>query len=315
MNEIKPVSTHTVIDSTKLSSYQECPRRYFYEYILGWRSDQESQDLVFGSAYHKLMEHLLNNGYSMESIYAGYQKLENYYREKFIEETDFTYFPKVPGVVLLHIPRYCVENAADFTTHRILYTEVAGTVSVGSNRILYFKMDSIRENLSTSKVSSLEHKTGKRDSRQWRDQWKMKGQVGTYDHVMRCLFGPDNVEGVIINGAIFTKGKSGTGEVKFQRIPVLKKPEMSEAWLWNVNEWLNDIENDMNRLTSCSDSRPIMQAFRQNTESCTDYYGCQYMDFCTNWANPLQHIHTVPIGFKEDHWDPRTVEATTRITI
>lgn len=79
---------------------------------------------------------------------------------------------------------------------------------------------------------------------------------------------------------------------------------MMEAWLINLDNWLNDLARDYDKLSSCSDSDVVLNAFRQNPTSCTDFWGCRYRDFCVGWANPLQHCQDVPSGFVERWWNP-----------
>jgi hypothetical protein len=299
--------TWFIVDSTKLSEYQRCPRSYFYKYILGWKTDSDQNHLWFGNCWHVAMEHLLLNGYSAQSILEAYRKFEEKYREKFPDYTDDLHFPRIPSVALTGLSEYCGKYIHDLNGYDVLYTEIAGTVPINEDRIVTFKMDAILRNKKTNQVLCREHKTTSRGGRAWEDKFKLSLQVGTYDHVMKCLFGVDFVEGVEINGAIFNKGDKRKGEfgvVKFQRIPIKRNAYISNAWLFNINKWYDEMEMDMLSLKECSDSAPIMTAFKQNTESCTDFWGCPYMDFCLTWSNPLQHTDQVPIGFIEEHWNP-----------
>ena len=43
-------------DSTSLGLFKECPRKYYYQIILGWRPKGESVHLKFGQLYHSGME-------------------------------------------------------------------------------------------------------------------------------------------------------------------------------------------------------------------------------------------------------------------
>lgn len=43
-------------DSTSLGLFKECPRKYFYEIICGWRTKTASVHLTFGQLYHSGME-------------------------------------------------------------------------------------------------------------------------------------------------------------------------------------------------------------------------------------------------------------------
>jgi hypothetical protein len=125
------------------------------------------------------------------------------------------------------------------------------------------------------------------------------------------------VEGIEVDGAFFTKGAldvlSGEKKAKanweepFVRVPIDRKPEMSNVWLWNVNNWIESLNEDMYILQNMDDGdveMDNMPCFRQNPESCTDYWGCPWMELCLNWANPLKFAHTPPIGYMVEYWDP-----------
>jgi hypothetical protein len=44
-------------DSTSLGYLKECPRKYYYTMIEGWRGRGESVHLRFGQEYHAALEH------------------------------------------------------------------------------------------------------------------------------------------------------------------------------------------------------------------------------------------------------------------
>lgn len=43
-------------DSTAVTRFQECPRKYFYSMVLGYKKDDDAPWLSFGNAYHKFRE-------------------------------------------------------------------------------------------------------------------------------------------------------------------------------------------------------------------------------------------------------------------
>jgi hypothetical protein len=291
----------------------ECPRKYFYNYVLAWQKAEPNSHLVFGSAWHAAMETLLQFGYSDESLLLAQIKLEEIYRKSFGQMTDDIYYPKTPGFAAEMLVKYVREYANDHREFEVLYTEVSGSVTVGQNRALYFKTDSILRGLTgflKDQIVSLEHKTTSSVNRQWQQQWGLKTQVGTYTHVLNCLFPGEKIYGVIINGAIFQKTKPG-----FTRQHVPKSLEQMQVWLNNINYWLEQIERDFDELLHSSENFALLRAFPLNTESCTKYFGCPYHDFCTAWANPLQHVDEVPMGYEIRHWDPRAIETTTRVEL
>jgi len=301
--------TWSIHDATKLQSYMDCPRSYFYEYVLGWRPDSPNIHLEFGSAWHLAMEHMILNGYGEASILEAYMKFTNYYRQFFSEVMDEQYHPKNPGMALNGLVGYSREYVNDKFTP--LFTEIAGSVSLTDKYTLSFKIDSILE--TPDGIKSREHKTGSQLSRPWIDQWLLKMQTGVYNHVLYCLFPRERVWGVEINGAIFSKK-----EVKFQRVPARRTVEGMENWYWNTIWWLDELTVDFERLQTCSPDDTIMRCFKMNTENCTKYFGCRYHDFCTAWGNPLARCEEVPVGFKIEYWNPKAEEedakAVFRIT-
>ena len=93
-----PVSTTWDIqDGSKIKAYMECPRRYFYEYVLGWREDRPSNHLFFGSAWHEAMAHMYLNGFDTNTVYEAYaEHFLPYYRRFCDPGDDDLYWPKTP---------------------------------------------------------------------------------------------------------------------------------------------------------------------------------------------------------------------------
>jgi len=188
----------------------------------------------------------------------------------------------------------------DFDEFEVLYTEIAGTVPLTEDRKLHFRQDAICKGKHTYGYFSLEHKTtGSSISRSWTQQWPLKTQVGCYTHVLYCLFPSEEVYGVRINGAGFLKTK-----FSFERIPIAKTKNSMQVWLWNTLFWLDQIQWNMELLNECKESDEVMMAFPMNTESCSKYFGCPYHDFCLAWHNPLKNCDEVPMGMKQEYWDP-----------
>jgi len=289
-----------IFDSSKVQEFQTCPRKYFYRYILGWTSEYPNNHLVFGRAVHKALEHLLLNGYSSNSVSDAFDLFLEDYRSEFDEETDELFAPKIPERVLPALVEYCDYYKRDSDEFDVLYTEVAGTVPLADDRVMHFRQDAICRKKSTGEVFSLEHKTlGATPSQRWTEQWDLKTQIGTYTHVLYCLFPREEVFGVVINALGFLKTKSS-----FLRHPVRKTEESMNVWLWNTLYWLDQIHWHTALLQDCSEDDPVLRAFPMNTESCTKYYGCPFKDFCSAWANPLRHCEEPPSGFKTEWWNP-----------
>jgi hypothetical protein len=309
MNSVKEHETWSVIDSTKLDEYTRCPRRYFYKYMLGWNFEEPDIHLEFGTAWHLAMEHLLLNGYSKESVADAHALLTAHYRKFFPEIMDDIYYPKNPGMALQMLQQYVKSFPDDLRHSKVLYTETSGTVIVGQNRLMYFKTDSILQGngIYQGKKYSREHKTTSRRG----NHWSLRIQIGTYNHVLNCLFGPDDVYGVEVNEAIFQKTKPG-----FVRTQEMQSTKGMLNWMWQVNYWMDQIDNDTDRLLHCSESSDVMNAFPMNPNGCDKYGLCNFYDYCTIWSNPLQHLAQIPDGMTIKFWDPRVdLHSTTTINL
>lgn len=308
---LTPHPTWEIKDPSKIISYAGCPRSYMYRYIFGWELDKPDVHRHFGKCWHLAMEHLMLHGLGDEAYEQAVEILTAKYREVFPEMTDLERSPKTPGHARLALAMYCKEYRKK-DNFEILYTEIAGTVPIAVNRVIHFKMDSIMKDKNNNDlIKSLEHKTGSQNSAQWRDGWKLSIQTGAYNHVLYCAFPEEEVWGVEVNGAIFTKSKIA----EFPRIPARRSPRMMDVWLNTVNRLVDRIEADTQRIMECSENDLVLDAFIPSYGPCASYKGCPYQDFCMTRPNPLQDLGEIPEGFKLEYWDPSVREGTTKVTV
>jgi len=299
--EIKKHKTWDIYDASKIQTYMNCPRRYFFRYILGWTPDVEkSHHLVFGKAWHSAMEYILLNRDKEDEVHlleGAFNVFLKEYREVFVEETDDTREPKTPEKAFKALAKYISIYGRD--KFEILHTEVAGTVPI-DERMVHFRIDAIIRD--EGKIWALEHKTASRMSQTWVDQWSLKVQIGLYTHVLYCIYDPDDVAGVKINGVFLYKSK----DPEMIRVPIRKSKPAMYNWLIMVRDWVSSIVRDESLLLKGEYStRQPLEIFRQNTESCMQYGGCPFLDFCMAWDNPIKHASEPPAGFKIEWWDPR----------
>lgn len=323
-----PVKEHpswNIKDSSKLDDYLRCPRFYFYHYILGWDLDLPAHDLVFGDAFHHAREHQLLYGY--DDIQGAYEAFERVYRKEFGPETDVIYMPKTPAAVLNALMTFAELYRRDLVENEVVIldgmkmTEIAGTVPVDDGRVLHYRMDSIMRRLSDGMVFSWDHKTttGKwiHDTK-WDNELFLSIQNGTYTHCLYCMFPIEEVLGVEFVKTGFeylqkaSRDRSAGYHSTTRKIPTFKTPEQMNSWLWTVNNILDDIDRDMDRLSHCTDDEAVLMAFRMNPKSCTDYRGCEFHDYCMAWQNPLRASYEPPLGFITRYWDPSARESTVK---
>lgn len=308
---IQEHETWQVLDATKMQTYMRCPRKFFYSYVLGWKSELPSNALVFGSGWHHAMEVLLDMGYTAEACAKAFTVAESHIREFFSPEWDHSNAPKNPANLFRALPQYCNTYADDdFSVEHI---EVAGSVAIGENKLLHFKTDAIcRDHRG---VFSLEHKTATRLSPSWMAQWRQKMQIGVYSHVLYCMYPENEVYGVIINGAFFSNEpkRAGSRDNEFRRIPCRRTLQFMEGWLAETEDIFDAVQRDYQKLSESTEEDSVMRCFNRNTEACTDYGQCPFLDYCTTWNNPLQHADEPPMGMTVDHWDPRKADTIREV--
>ncbi|MBU2346551.1 MAG: PD-(D/E)XK nuclease family protein [Gammaproteobacteria bacterium] len=295
------------LDSSKLKDFKRCPRLFFYSHVLGWRSQTPNIHLEFGSAWHEAMEHLLLNGYGNDSIIAAFDKFLIRYREAFPPETDGMFKRKTPDNAFLVLSKYATypPYQRDFDNYKTLYTEIAGSVAVDEKRTLFFRQDSILEHKKTGHIISREHKTGSR-TWMWEEQFLLDAQVGTYNHVLYCLFPKELVSGVEVNGSFFLDRKSEPkSEDIFRRFLIRRNEDQMQVWIDTTRYYMWQIEMEYELLNDAKEDDYTLRCFPLRDTSCMDYSRmCEYHDFCMAWPNPLRKCFEPPLGFVQRYWDP-----------
>jgi len=317
--------TWNIMDSSKLQTYMDCPRKYFYNYMLGWRGQGSGIDANFGSAMHVALEHfslLQKNSpgrdITDQDIADAYMLFLESYRANHPPDEDEFNKPKNPQTALDALTAYADEYNWKDKKEVVHYTETAGSALIDVGRLIHFRFDLI---VSTPERGLFvrDYKTSKRRSDLWAASFEIKTQMGTYTHAAKCLFPEEHVWGIEIRGIFLYKTSRSAdrkyGNVDFWDVPIRKDRAMMEVWRWNTIQWLDRVAEDTERLAKCDSEAPVLGAFPMNTESCTKYGICPFHDFCTVWPNPLSRCSEPPMGFEVSWWNPADQETTVTNTV
>ena len=298
--------TTKIIDSSKLNDFLDCPRKFYYSHIKGWKRDAENHHLRFGTAWHRGGEVLFNKGNdAWEEAYAAFCDSYSEYLE-IGGEIDEAMAPKNSiGAYQAYIgyaSRYAKDEFEIIRHKGKPLVEVYGSVPIDKQLSLFYRIDGIVRNKQTGKIWAMERKTTSNGFRpQWAMQWSLAIQISAYYHVLFSTFPEEEVGGVMIDAVSFSKKT-----IDFLRLPIQRTIETLEAWRTDVSYWGKSIRSNLNLLKKemILEAPSHMTSFPKNPQSCTKYFGCTYHDLCCAWSNPLDKDY-LPAGFQVSFWDPR----------
>lgn len=326
-----------VIDSTKMGTYMDCPRKFLFEHVLGWSTEEPSYHLTFGIAWHEAMEVLINSrkdrdkpGYDSDVVPAAFDAFMASFRERCEERNDELYAPKTPDNAARALDQYIRHFYQD--NFKPIYVEISGSVPVSAGRHgslpFFYRIDAVVEDARGTYF--MEHKTSSRGGVTWQAEWVQALQPGLYMHVLRAI-GLENAFGVI-NGAFLRNAPklkkngepyAGSRDNEFLRVIIKKSNSQMHEWFLTLEHWLERLFDDLEKLAYTPEhhvlDQEVLVTFPKQPRSCTKYGICPYFDICTASPNPVawESAHQLPTGYVHRFWDPRELdtEGTTVINV
>lgn len=309
MNQIYPID---ILDSSKLASFQKCPRKFLYDYILCWAPKNESHHLIFGGAFHNGLE-VLNSSYPNIPGKEVIEKAHKAFDDEFQLRANFDnvedWKQKTPENAHLALVEYADRYRADYKRYKPLLLERSGQVPINTNMdMLTVKIDGIYEDQMTGKIWIKEHKTA---GAKPVDIYNTRLQIIGYYHALNMMYGVDKVGGVIADVIIFYQPNTAAAKKRiesggyvngFERFLVMKGLEQIEDGLATINYWVKAIKDAYSMLLETKDP----QCFPKNSESCWSYGSvCPFYSFCSACTNPLE-TH-MPYDYRIKEWNPLEV--------
>lgn len=305
-------------DNTRLAAFKKCPRFYFYRHVMDWETQTTRAPLVFGSAWHAAMEVVwpeMIRGTPKETILrlAMAAFVENWVSEGMPHPKEISYemekelSPRTPSVGMEMLAAYIDERLPKMKDLELISVERPFVVPLDPEDDTLFYIGKIDKVVSQKKMAKpirgIEHKTTtayKKDGK-FRDSFTSSfspnSQVDGYLYALHMIY-PGKVSGVWVDGALVHKTETG-----FLFVPVEKRKDMLNAWLWETRYWIDQIEANRAALEHMSPEDEYMAAFPKQTGSCYDFNSaCEYIYLCKSWPNPLGK--EVPPGFRVNKWDP-----------
>lgn len=266
-------------DSTSLGLLKECPRKYYYTIIEGWRWRGESVHLRFGILYHaalELYDRARAEGESHES--ALYTAVERTLRDTWDNGAPWSpeHSSKNRFTLIRSIIYYLDEFRDDAAQTVILANgkpavELSFQFNVGEGVLLCGHLDRLVN--FQGDVFVMDRKTtGHTITQQYFAQYSPHNQMSLY------TLGGQIVYYVPVRGVIIDAAQIAVGFTRFQRGMTYRTSAQLDEWLADFHIW-----------------RGIAWTFAEkgnwpmNDKSCFNYGGCPFMSVCSR--DPLSLIH------------------------
>jgi len=299
-------------DATSLGWFKECPRKYQYSMIEGWRTKSEVARLQFGIYYHKALEtydryrvvqehdealrHVISDllrwtwrdgaPWRASRSLDAEDKLSVLCRENLVRSVvwycdRFKDDPAKTRVLADGTPM--VELHFLFELGRHPYDSVKGKTYNKSyslcgylDRVVTFNGDPyvMDRKTTTSTISSYYY-----------DRYDPDNQMSLYTVASQIAFHTP-VKGVILDAAQVAVGFS-----RFGRSIIFKTADQLEEWLRDLNYWLDQAERYAEH-----------GYWPQNDKACNNYGGCMFKEICSK--SPSVRSKFLSTAFDRKPWNP-----------
>jgi len=290
-------------DSTSLGWLKECPRKYFYSMIEGWRTKADSVHLDFGLHYHhglELYDRLRAEGQPHEEAVAAMVG----------EAMKWTWAESAPWS-----PDHPSKNRETLIRSLIWYTEhfkddSAKTVILANGKpavelsfkleldrgpmdtarggavpyVLCGHMDRVVEYLNGTYVTDRKTSSSTITSNYF-DQYNPDNQMSLYTLAGRVIYNLP-IRGIIIDAA-----QIAVGFTRFSRGPTYRTESQLEEWLEDSYHWFSIAEGFARN-----------GYWPMNDKSCHKYGGCPFRKICSK--SPEVRATFLATDFYKYEWNP-----------
>lgn len=293
---IEGTSIQWAWDSTSLGWFKECPRKYYYSMVLGYRSKGESVHLRFGIEYHHALE-------LYDKLRAQGAEHEQALREALREVLQRTWpwdfdHPTKTRENLVRTVLWYLEQFADDPAKTVILANGQPAVelsfrfdipyisSVDTNRpyMLCGHLDRVVEFQSLTFV--MDRKTASSTlASNYFDQYEPDNQMTLYTYASKVVYNTP-VRGVIIDAAQVAVGFS-----RFSRGFSYRTPAQLDEWMDGLTDWFALAEN-----------YALSERWPMNDKSCHKFGGCVFRKVCSK--DPGVRQITLDSDFEVNRWNP-----------
>lgn len=307
-------SSSKCYDNTKISSYKECPRRYFIRHILHWTPHVKiALALTFGSSWHDAQDVVWGHAkkFSKNDLWelAGMAFVKTWtdagLPEHLSLEQQNDYAPRTPAVAKEMLYNYIDQRWDMLQQINVLAIEqpcavplpnVENTFYVGRlDKVFEWDTGRINQRIIGEHKSTTAYATQGNFRPEYVESWSVSSQVKGYQFMGNLFYG--RIDGVWVDAALVHRKVHDA----FKFIPESHSFVILQEWILNTEGWVKQIVKEEEAYKEKGELLPGM--FKKNEESCYGKYGaCAFIDICRTIADPSKV--TIPPNFVVEKWEP-----------
>lgn len=300
------------IDYSSLQEYIDCPRKFFFKYILHLRTEHSNLDLFFGSAFHYGLEQAFlqlktDQNISPSNLSDIASDGMSLYWDKlnpgFDEDISF---PKNPGNAATIYRKFFKEKLPSIMKDAlILAVESPFTIHLGNDLPVYTgRIDLILE--TPSNIIIIDHKTAK--SVNDTTNFAYYNSLQSDGYLFAASIYSDKLSLALYLIYQIAKTKSDIYSYK-----VMKNTSLLERSFTDIINYTKEILSNLKVYESeflyRHDNTYCQKSFpRSPGAACTKYFRtCEYADLCAYRQNAMTWGVSIPNGFIQEEWHPDNV--------
>lgn len=293
----------TTWDSTMLGLLKECPRKFYFQIILGYQPRGLNVHLQFGLLYHAALErydHARASGSDHDSatlvmvkwaLEASGTRDESGVFVPWVSDNEFKnrytllrsvvwyveeYKDSPLSTVILHSGKPAVELSFNFSAFSVADEPVS----------LCGHMDKLVQD-TTGTIYVADHKTTKNQlNAQFFGSFSPHNQFSLYSLAGKVILDQDPLHGVLVSGA-----QIAVGFTRFERRPIPRPPSVLAEWLAESKTWI-----------ASAREYALADHFPGNDKSCHNYGGCAFQKVCS--TSPSHRKQWLATDFAKWEWNP-----------
>lgn len=280
-----------VVDSTILSTLDECPRKCQVQFQMGWRPKGGKKALDFGRIYHDAVHVYYKMGKDLLAALAVLEAIPNVETDE--EDKDIRTRSKAEELVTARDRLFRNEDWEWIGGEQQFVIDIPGVPMRYAGFIDAFG----KEITGNGQYVIQEEKTSKSP---WYFCANPNAQVTGYIYAARTLFNQDIRRAHITMAGIYKSSIGGKVPAKRKADPPHEaiNREIIDVNPWDLDEWVLDLGQKVEELVTYQKQ----DYWPKRTRACGAYGGCPYKPICL--APPRVREFFLESQFDQEFWSP-----------